>query len=72
MNKSAIIPTPLLNILKLAGIVAATLGALYLLLLLIKYTAPFVIALLLAALIEPLTRFLSKGRKFALPVRWPR
>ncbi len=67
MNKSAIIPTPLLNILKLAGIVAATLGALYLLLLLIKYTAPFVIALLLAALIEPLTRFLSKGRKFALP-----
>jgi sporulation integral membrane protein YtvI len=60
------IPPPLLNILKLAGIVAATLGALYLLLLVIKYATPFVIALVLSALIEPLNRFLSKKRKFTL------
>ncbi|MFY9542932.1 MAG: sporulation integral membrane protein YtvI [Dethiobacteria bacterium] len=61
------IPSPLVNILKLAAIVAAILGALYLLLLVFKYAAPFVIALLLAALIEPLNRFLSQNRKFPIP-----
>ena len=61
------IPLPLVNLLKLAGIIAATLGALYLFVLVIEYAAPFVIALVLAALIEPFTRFLSKKRKFTLP-----
>jgi len=60
------IPPPLLNILKLAGVVAATLVSLYLLVLIIEYAAPFVIALVLAAVIEPLNRFLSKKRKFTL------
>ena len=36
------------------------------LLLVIKYATPFVIALVLAALIEPLNRFLSKKRKITL------
>ena len=60
------IPLPLANLLKLAGIIAATLGALYLFVLVIEYAAPFVIALVLAALIEPFTRLLSKKRKFTL------
>ncbi len=60
------IPLPLVNLLKLAGIIAATLGALYLIVLVVEYIAPFVIALVLAALIEPLTRTLSKKRKFTL------
>lgn len=61
------ITPPLVNFLKLAGIVAATLGGLYLLMLVLKYAAPFIIALLLAALIEPLNRFLSQNRKFPIP-----
>lgn len=61
------VPSPLVNFLKLAGIVAATLGGLYLLMLVLKYAAPFIIALLLAALIEPLNRFLSQNRIFPIP-----
>ncbi len=61
------IPLPLVNFLKLTGIIAATLGALYLLVLVIEYAAPFVIALVMAALIEPLTRLLSQKGKFTLP-----
>lgn len=66
MNTISRIPPTLINILKLVGVVAATLGALYLLVLIIEYATPFVIALVLAPLIEPLNRFLSKKRKFTL------
>jgi len=60
------IPIPVVNLLKLAGIIAATLGGLYLFVLVLEYIAPFAVALVLAALIEPLTRVLSKKRKVTL------
>lgn len=63
MNNLPKIPVPLINTLKLAGIIAATLGALYLFVLILQYAAPFVVALIFAAAIEPLTRRLSKKRK---------
>lgn len=66
MDKLPKIPAPLINAFKLAAIIAATLGALYLFVLILKYAAPFVVALILAAAIEPLTRRLSKKQKVTI------
>lgn len=60
------IPLPLINALKLAGLIVTTLATLYLFVLVLKYAAPFVTALVFAAAVEPFTRWLSKKRKITI------
>lgn len=60
------LPVPLLNILKLIGIIAGTLGVLYLFVILFGFVAPFVIAVIIAMAINPLVVWLTKKRNFTL------
>ena len=60
------LPVPLLNVLKLIGVIVGTLGALYVLAILFNFVAPFVVAFIIAMAINPLVMWLSRKRKITL------